>query len=49
MQVDINLAIGCSLIKNKYVYPYIYKHDNYNLIYYIILLDQQKIDKLDIN
>lgn len=47
MQVDINLAIGCSLIKNKYVYPYIYNYDNYNLIYYIILLDQEKLEKLE--
>lgn len=45
-QVDINLAIGSSIIKQPYIYPYIYPIDNGNLIYYSILLNKTELDKL---
>jgi hypothetical protein len=45
-QVDINVALGAYIIKQPYVYPYIYKINNYNLIYYVILLNRTDLAKL---
>lgn len=45
-QIDINLAIGSSIIKQPYIYPFIYKIDNNHLIYYLILLNKESLDKL---
>lgn len=45
-QIDINLAIGASFIKQPYIYPFEYKIDNYNLIYYVVLLNKNDLDKL---
>ena len=45
-QVDINLAIGSFIIKKPYIYPYIYTIDNYNLVYFLILLNNEELDKL---
>jgi len=45
-QIDINLAIGSSIIKQPYIYPYVYSIDNYNLVYYLILLNRDDLDKL---
>lgn len=46
IQIDINLAIGASIIKQPYIYPYIYTLEGNNLIYYFILLDRKVLDKL---
>jgi hypothetical protein len=48
-QIDINLAIGSDIIKKHYIYPLIHNIDNSNLIYYYILIDTDKLDKLSIN
>jgi len=45
-QIDINLALGASIIKQPYIYPYIYNIENNNLIYYFILLNQDELQKL---
>ena len=45
-QIDVNLAIGTSIIKQPYVYPFIYSIDNNHLIYYFILLNKEDLDKL---
>lgn len=45
-QVDINLALGSSIIKQPYIYPFVYPVDEYNLIYYFILLNKDALDKL---
>ncbi|MEM0354058.1 MAG: hypothetical protein QXW79_00615 [Thermoplasmata archaeon] len=45
-QIDINLAVAASIIKQPYIYPYIYKiKDNY-LIYFLILLNKSDLDKI---
>ncbi|AKI80063.1 hypothetical protein QJ850_gp636 [Acanthamoeba polyphaga mimivirus] len=46
IQVDINLAIGSGIIKQPYIYPYIYEVEKRKLYYYIILLNKQELDKL---
>lgn len=45
-QVDINLAIGSSIIKQPYIYPFVYQIENNNLVYYFILLNKTELDKL---
>lgn len=45
-QIDINLAIASSIIKQPYIYPYIHRVEDQNLIYYIILLNKEELDKL---
>lgn len=46
-QIDINLAISSSIIKQPYIYPYIYPIENNHLIYYFILLNKTDLDKLN--
>lgn len=45
-QIDINIALGAGIIKQPYIYPYIYRIDDYNLYYYLILLNKEQLDKL---
>lgn len=45
-QIDINLAIGSSIIKQPYIYPFIYEIENYHLIYYFVLLNKSDLDKI---
>lgn len=45
-QIDINLAIGSSFIKQPYVYPYFYHVEDSSLIYYFVLLNKEELDKL---
>lgn len=45
-QIDINLAIGSHLIKNSYIYPYIYNIENHNLYYYFVLLNRTRLDEI---
>jgi hypothetical protein len=46
-QLDINLALGSNIIKQPYIYPYVYRIDDANLIYYLILLNRSDLDRLD--
>jgi len=48
-QIDINLAIGSDIIKKHYIYPLIHNIDNSNLIYYYILINTDKLNKLSID
>ena len=45
-QVDINLAIGSYIIKQPYIYPFVYSIEGSHLIYYFILLNKTELDKL---
>lgn len=45
-QIDINLAISSSIIKQPYIYPFVYEINNSKLIYYFILLNKPQLDKL---
>ncbi len=45
-QVDINLAIASSIIKQPYIYPFVYSIENYNLVYYFVLLNKIGLDEL---
>lgn len=45
-QIDINLAISSSIIKQPYIYPFIYPIENNLLVYYFILLNKTDLDKL---
>lgn len=45
-QLDIHLALGASIIKQPYIYPYVYPVGDYELIYYMILLNKDELDKL---
>ena len=45
-QIDINLAIGSFVIKKPYIFPYIYTIDNDNLVYYLILINNDDLDRL---
>lgn len=47
VQIDINLAIGSSIIKQPYIYPYVYTINDNNLVYYFILLNRSELDKLN--
>ena len=46
-QLDIHLALGCNIIKQPYIYPYVYKIGDAKLIYYLILLNKTDLDRLD--
>lgn len=46
-QIDINLAIGASIIKQPYIYPFYDQIENSTLIYYFILLNKSELDKLN--
>lgn len=45
-QVDINVALGSSIIKQPYIYPYVYNIGDYHLIYFVILLNKDALDIL---
>lgn len=45
-QVDINIALGASIIKQPYIYPWIYEIEGYSLTYYVILLNKEKLGEL---
>jgi hypothetical protein len=46
-QVDINIALGASIIKKPYIYPFIYElKDSSKLYYYLILIDNDGLDRL---
>ena len=45
-QIDINLAISSSIIKHPYVYPYVYKLNNFHLVYYFALINKPALEKL---
>lgn len=47
IQIDINLAIGASIIKQPYIYPFEYSINNNHLIYYFILLNKEDLNKLN--
>jgi len=44
IQLDIHLALSSNIIKQPYIYPFIYKVGEHNLIYYYILLNKKKLD-----
>jgi len=46
-QIDINLAISSSIIKQPYIFPFVYHIDNSDLIYYFILLNKPELEKLN--
>lgn len=46
VQLDINLAFGASVIKHYYIYPYIDKSKNTEMIHYLILLNEEHLDKI---
>ena len=46
IQIDINLAVATSIIKQNYIYPYVHPVNNYKLIYFLILLNKKDLDKL---
>lgn len=45
MQIDINLAVSSSFIKQPYIYEYHYMIEGHSLSYYFILLDKEGIKK----
>lgn len=45
-QLDINLAVSSSLIKQPYIFPYYHKIGNHTLVYYFILLNNTDLDLL---
>ena len=45
-QIDINLAISSSIIKQPYVLPFIYTINDSNLIYYFILLNKADLEQI---
>lgn len=45
MQIDINLAISSSFIKQPYIYEFYNEIDGYGLSYYFILLNKEGIKK----
>ena len=46
-QLDVHVALGSSIIKQPYIYPFILKVGEYKLIYYCILLNKEKLNKLN--
>lgn len=46
IQIDVNLAISTYIIKKPYIYKFYYKIGQYNLIYFFILLNREKLDEL---
>ncbi len=50
IQVDVNLALGSTFIKQPYIYPFITPlGETHNLTYYFILLDHVALQKIKIN
>lgn len=47
-QIDINLAISSSIIKQPYIFPFIYHINDNDLIYYFILLNKPELEKIGI-
>lgn len=45
-QIDINLAIGSSIIKQPYIFPFVWTESDYKLIYYFILLNKPELEKI---
>lgn len=45
VQIDINLAISSSFIKEPYIYEFLQEIEGYNLIYYFILLNKKGMEK----
>ena len=45
-QIDINLAIGASIIKQPYIYPFYDQIEAGTLVYYFILLNRAELDDL---
>lgn len=45
-QIDINLAIAANIIKQPYIYSHIYAVENYNLVYYYILLNKDRLEEI---
>ena len=45
-QIDINLALSSSVIKQPYVFPFVYTLGNYNVYNYYILLNKEELDKI---
>jgi hypothetical protein len=46
VQLDINLSIGACLIKNYYIFPYIYTIEkDHEICYYTVLLDTDPLKK----
>ena len=48
-QIDINLAIAANFIKQPYIWPFVDESNNYSLIYYFILLNKSKLDKIKLD
>jgi len=46
-QLDINLAIGSSIIKQPYIYPFLFPIEENYLVYYFVLLNKKDLDKLN--
>lgn len=47
IQLEINLAIASSIIKQPYIYPYVYTFKDHKLTYYYILLNKLDLTKLN--
>lgn len=47
IQLDINIAFGASVIKHYYIYPYINKTKNTEMIHYLILLNETYLDGMN--
>lgn len=45
-QTDINLAISSSIIKKPYIYPFVHKINDTFIIYYLILINNDEIEKI---
>ena len=46
IQIDINVALGASILKQPYIYTYNYYINGFNLVYYFVLLNQKDLDIL---
>lgn len=46
IQIDINLAVSTSIIKEPYVYPYLHKAGDHTVVYYLILLNKPELNKI---
>jgi hypothetical protein len=43
-QIDINLALSSSIVKQPYIFPFAQKLNEYNIYNYYILLNKEKLD-----
>lgn len=48
IQLDIHVALASYILKQPYIYPHAQPIDNYDLIYYYIMLNTEDIEKLNI-